>query len=264
MSLRTQEMRSGARSAGTASPSPSAEWRIWSHEGIRTGRSPNSCTCRTGRSVRTSTASFRNSVCGHESNSPASSSSDPFLRLDKRVRPQLSDAWSSVAWRRSRVGLRTRVWCAAWSAGELSSKGGCRAWAIGRPAPGWPRPRAWAGRCATCPTAGSRRSSRARRNRLTRSWRGASTARRLHTSAVSASSRSSRVVRPCSASPDRARVRRSSAPVADRDTRCGHPAHAVLTAAAFVRPSSPMAISRMRNFWILPVTVIGNSSTNFT
>ena len=39
--------------------------------------------------------------------------------------------------------------------------------------------------------------------------------------------------------------------------------HAVRIAAASPRPSSPIAISRIRNFWILPVTVIGNSSMTF-
>src|SRR5437016_12704507 len=38
---------------------------------------------------------------------------------------------------------------------------------------------------------------------------------------------------------------------------------AVLTPAASCRPSSSTAISRIRNFWTLPVTVIGKPSTNF-
>jgi hypothetical protein len=33
--------------------------------------------------------------------------------------------------------------------------------------------------------------------------------------------------------------------------------------AAFCRPSSSMEISRMRYFWILPVTVMGNPSVSF-
>ena len=41
-------------------------------------------------------------------------------------------------------------------------------------------------------------------------------------------------------------------------------AHAILTAAARSRPSSATLVSRMRNFWTLPVTVIGKPSTNFT
>ncbi len=40
-------------------------------------------------------------------------------------------------------------------------------------------------------------------------------------------------------------------------------AYAVSIRAAAWRPSSSMLISRMRNFWILPVTVIGKCSTNF-
>ena len=40
--------------------------------------------------------------------------------------------------------------------------------------------------------------------------------------------------------------------------------HAILTAAAFSRPSSFTLSSRMRNFWTLPVTVMGKPSTNFT
>src|SRR5438105_227703 len=40
-------------------------------------------------------------------------------------------------------------------------------------------------------------------------------------------------------------------------------AQAVTTAAAASRPSSATATSRILNFWILPVTVIGNASTNF-
>ena len=42
-----------------------------------------------------------------------------------------------------------------------------------------------------------------------------------------------------------------------------HP-HAILTAAAFSRPSAFTLSSRMRNFWTLPVTVIGNASTKRT
>src|SRR5205823_2680870 len=41
------------------------------------------------------------------------------------------------------------------------------------------------------------------------------------------------------------------------------PAYAVATAAAFSRPSSSTAVSRILNFWTLPVTVIGKPSTNF-
>src|SRR5207248_9985574 len=40
-------------------------------------------------------------------------------------------------------------------------------------------------------------------------------------------------------------------------------AQAVLIPAAFSRPSSSTAVSRILNFWTLPVTVIGNASTNF-
>ena len=39
--------------------------------------------------------------------------------------------------------------------------------------------------------------------------------------------------------------------------------YAVLTAAASPRPSSAMATSRILNFWILPVTVMGNWSVIF-
>jgi len=39
--------------------------------------------------------------------------------------------------------------------------------------------------------------------------------------------------------------------------------HAVRIAAASPRPSSAIAISRIRYFWILPVTVIGNSLVIF-
>jgi len=39
--------------------------------------------------------------------------------------------------------------------------------------------------------------------------------------------------------------------------------HAVRIAASASRRSSAIAISRMRNFWIFPVTVIGKTSTNF-
>lgn len=39
--------------------------------------------------------------------------------------------------------------------------------------------------------------------------------------------------------------------------------HAVTTPAACARPSSSIAISRILNFCTLPVTVIGNPSTNF-
>src|SRR5207253_6259679 len=39
--------------------------------------------------------------------------------------------------------------------------------------------------------------------------------------------------------------------------------HAVFTCAAFCNPNSSMDCSRILNFWILPVTVIGNASTNF-
>jgi hypothetical protein len=38
---------------------------------------------------------------------------------------------------------------------------------------------------------------------------------------------------------------------------------AVSIRAAAWRPSSSMLISRIRNFWILPVTVVGKASTNF-
>ena len=41
------------------------------------------------------------------------------------------------------------------------------------------------------------------------------------------------------------------------------PRYAVRTPAALDRPSSSTATSRILNFWILPVTVIGNASTNF-
>lgn len=34
--------------------------------------------------------------------------------------------------------------------------------------------------------------------------------------------------------------------------------------AAYASPNSWVASSRILNFWILPVTVIGKSSTNFT
>ena len=40
--------------------------------------------------------------------------------------------------------------------------------------------------------------------------------------------------------------------------------YAVWTLAAAWRPSSSTAISRMRNFWILPVTVMENSSASLT
>ena len=39
---------------------------------------------------------------------------------------------------------------------------------------------------------------------------------------------------------------------------------AILTAAALPRPSSLTLCSRMRNFWTLPVTVMGKASTNLT
>ena len=39
--------------------------------------------------------------------------------------------------------------------------------------------------------------------------------------------------------------------------------HAVRIAAALARPSSEIAISRILNFWTLPVTVIGKASTSF-
>ena len=44
----------------------------------------------------------------------------------------------------------------------------------------------------------------------------------------------------------------------------GDQRQAIFMAAAFSRPSSLMLSSRMRNFCTLPVTVIGNASTNFT
>ena len=64
---------------------------------------------------------------------------------------------------------------------------------------------------------------------------------------------------------------------AEQDGRVGHtpgpgrgPARrtetrdqAVSTRSACSRPSSSMADSRMRNFWIFPVTVIGNESVSF-
>jgi hypothetical protein len=50
------------------------------------------------------------------------------------------------------------------------------------------------------------------------------------------------------------------APRADRDR---HQAYAVFIPAATCSPSSTIASSRMRNFCTLPVTVSGNSSTNF-
>ena len=43
----------------------------------------------------------------------------------------------------------------------------------------------------------------------------------------------------------------------------GRPTHAVRMPAAASSPSSSMAASRILNFWILPVTVIGKPSTNF-
>src|SRR5262245_14352687 len=58
-----------------------------------------------------------------------------------------------------------------------------------------------------------------------------------------------------------------------RDARGGDPelhwrslppdAQAVRCEAVAVSPSSATANSRILNFWILPVTVVGNSSTNF-
>ena len=39
--------------------------------------------------------------------------------------------------------------------------------------------------------------------------------------------------------------------------------YAVSILATSSRPSSTMLISRIRNFWILPVTVVGKASTNF-
>ena len=39
--------------------------------------------------------------------------------------------------------------------------------------------------------------------------------------------------------------------------------YAVSIAAAAARPSSAIASSRMRNFWTLPVTVVGNSDAIF-
>ena len=44
----------------------------------------------------------------------------------------------------------------------------------------------------------------------------------------------------------------------------GRTVYAVLTAAAFSRPSSVTLSSRIRNFWILPVTVMGKASTKRT
>lgn len=44
---------------------------------------------------------------------------------------------------------------------------------------------------------------------------------------------------------------------------CRGGAQAVGIAATASRPNSATAVSRMRNFWILPVTVIGKPSTNF-
>ena len=41
-------------------------------------------------------------------------------------------------------------------------------------------------------------------------------------------------------------------------------ATAVAIAAASASPSSSIAVSRILNFWTLPVTVIGNESTSFT
>ena len=40
-------------------------------------------------------------------------------------------------------------------------------------------------------------------------------------------------------------------------------AQAVCTLAALSSPSSSIALSRIRNFWTFPVTVIGKPSTNF-
>jgi hypothetical protein len=44
----------------------------------------------------------------------------------------------------------------------------------------------------------------------------------------------------------------------------GRADYAVAIAAAWPRPSSSTASSRILNFCTLPVTVIGNESTNFT
>src|SRR4051794_33213393 len=49
-----------------------------------------------------------------------------------------------------------------------------------------------------------------------------------------------------------------------RITPCQICDQAVRTAAAWASPSSLMLCSRMTNFWVLPLTVIGNVSTNFT
>ena len=43
-----------------------------------------------------------------------------------------------------------------------------------------------------------------------------------------------------------------------------HPGHAVFTASARLKPSSSMETWRIRNFWIFPVTVVGNSVVNLT
>ena len=43
---------------------------------------------------------------------------------------------------------------------------------------------------------------------------------------------------------------------------CSGLAQAVTVLAISARPRSWISISRIRNFWILPVTVIGNESTN--
>ena len=58
---------------------------------------------------------------------------------------------------------------------------------------------------------------------------------------------------------DRARAPRAPA----RPGARGHAAYAAAAASVGASPSSAIAISRIRNFWILPVTVIGNASTNF-
>jgi hypothetical protein len=51
--------------------------------------------------------------------------------------------------------------------------------------------------------------------------------------------------------------------VLERGSPASGLAYAVLTFAAASSPSSAIAVSRILNFWILPVTVIGNASTNF-
>jgi len=65
---------------------------------------------------------------------------------------------------------------------------------------------------------------------------------------------------PRSPSPEMARRTPEASAAGIRARRC-YAAFARFTGSS---PSSAALISRIRNFWIFPVTVVGNSVTNFT